>query len=227
MRKTIKEVQAQIDGIKTRQFVEERYYPRYFYDDMMLSNRDLNDLDWSDKSNPREYSFLVGHINVVKEILDLCDESSVWHCSTNFSLFPDEGFSHDNMTAVVSYFTKIHGIGTHWSMEGWRRLLNQPYLHPRDIAYYAYCAGKWWSPFTLWIAALCSLESCLPYHTNPSGKLLAWLRIMTLKDKSLLFAAMHKIFKTQYVSWFERYFSLGGAVIEDHPCVEYARRVYA
>lgn len=95
-----------------------------------------------------------------------------WHPCVDDS-FPAEGFSHDNMTALVTY--GLVNNKPSLAEQGWKHLLRQPYLHPRDIVYYAYGARKWWSYLLIWIPILCSILA-LAEKEGYSGKQLAWLR---------------------------------------------------
>jgi hypothetical protein len=112
----------------------------------------------------------------------------------------EEKWSHDNHRAVVCA-SKRHGFDYHKRMY-WKDLHKM--LHPRDLIFYAWATGKWYSwlafPF-LWIVTLAFMVSCLTdYKVRPGlldrikmklkgedytkrkilktdGKLLVWLQL--------------------------------------------------
>jgi len=95
-----------------------------------------------------------------------------------------EPWSHDNHTGLVC-LSKICGFKEHKQLYPslWRTM-----LHPRDLIFYSWAAGRWYSRiawFFLWIPMIAMVVTCLQDYKvrngqnilKTDGKILTWLRI--------------------------------------------------
>lgn len=106
-------------------------------------------------------------------------------------------------------------------------ILDRDRLHPRDVVFYAYVAGKRWAKFLIWIPSIAMIYSC--YKTKErsgelatSTKILAFVRCMAFTMPKTFKICTKLIEKNKnFGSWskvFEIYFS------EGHPNVEGIKR---
>jgi len=109
--------------------------------------------------------------------------AAVYRGDEEFRAVPDEKWSHDNHTAVVC-LSKIMGFEWHKSLYP-KHVMTM--LHPKDFIFYAYAAGRWYSPIAwlfLWVTSIAMIVSCMQKYkvrngvkiVKTDGKLLAWLR---------------------------------------------------
>jgi len=142
------------------------------------------------------YSLLTG-INYTVPLLQLY-KAGKWYPCVDDS-FEEEKFSHDNMTAIVT-LGKIKN--SFFAGEGWSSLFDRPYLHPRDIVYYAFCAGKWWSHLFIWVVILAGIISMM--GEGHSGKQLAWLRFKGINNwiTRWILVKYNKVFVDAFLSYY-------------------------
>ena len=164
-------------------------------------------------------------------VFQLRDAQGVWHPTPIFTQLTDQGFSHDNMTAVLLYIFREHGRGYRdYSLWNWQL------ANPMNFFMYLWLRGYWWSSFFLFIPIIGFLMACFGDIGDTSGKQLFFDNLYMLKDHSwqlkLCWWLGNKILDWEYrvipeqnhwVTIFKTYYpdSQGG----EHPIVTLAKRV--
>lgn len=116
--------------------------------------------------------------------------AAVYRGDERFEAVKGEKWSHDNHTAVVC-LSKVMGFEWHKSLYP-KHIMTM--IHPKDFIFYAYAAGRWYSPIAfclLWITSIAMIISCFQTYKvrngvkiiKSDGKLLAWLRCQAFDMK--------------------------------------------
>jgi hypothetical protein len=107
---------------------------------------------------------------------------------TNF-----DQMAHDQLTAIMCYFYMIKDSRLETV---WKEILKQNYhydiiipdkpeklLHPRDVIFYGCLAGNIWARLLSPLLVAMMVITLLGKKENTSGKLLWWVRVMSLRGK--------------------------------------------
>lgn len=101
-------------------------------------------------------------------------------------------------------------------------------IHPRDLVLYKACVSPKIGQIALFVLLIANIVACMSKREKTSGKLLAWTKMIALKDEFFLMQVSWWIctfiVNRTHGSWadvFKIYFP-----IEDHPNAELAKEVY-
>jgi hypothetical protein len=128
-----------------------------------------------------------------------------------------------------------------WHKEIWQEIINQGgykynnledselrLIHPRDLVLYKACVRPVIGQIALFVLLIANIVACLSKPEKTSGKLLAWTKMMALKDHfltmKLSWIICSFIIKKKHGNWadvFKIYFP-----VEGHPNAELAQEIY-
>lgn len=179
------------------------------------------------------------HKSSLKAAIEICRVGEgVYHQNPSFALTPpvnahDAYMSPDQLIAITG---ASYRYGWEHAEDVWKEIKRQGLLYdninpnaprrwvrPWDLAFYAICGGSSIAKLFMWMIALTCIVSCMSKPGRTSGKLLAFVKMNTLRQDSWMIEKTYKlctwILKKQYVQlngwWkpFSIYFSN-----LDHPC---------
>lgn len=158
------------------------------------------------------------HISSLSSAIDLCRVSEgIYHQNPSFAFTPPENahdayMSPDQLIAITG---ASYRYGWTHAEDVWKEIKRQRMLYdnvdpnaprrwarPWDLAFYAICGGSKLAKLFMWLIAITCIVSCMSKPGKTSGKLLAFVKMNTLRDKSpmmeLTWKICSKIIKTQY-----------------------------
>ena len=159
---------------------------------------------------PLDMSIKVSCLDALNTITD----GDIFYPCPNIFAFSEEGFSRESMVGLVSfgYFFGYPELASH----GTKQFDNIRYLHPQDIVYCRYCAGKLDAKLSIWFLYASMLLTAARAPQTNSGALntnekkLCFLRLEALSKTSSMARKVYALFEKINAKCVRRY-------LEKHP----------
>lgn len=159
------------------------------------------------------------HKSSLKAAIEICRVGEgIYHQNPSFALTPpvnahDAYMSPDQLIAITG---ASYRYGWKHAEDVWKEIKRQWFLYdnvnpekprrfvrPWDLAFYAICGGSAIAKCFMWLIAITCIISCMSEPGRTSGKLLAFVKMNTLRKESWLMDKTYKlcswILKRQYL----------------------------